>query len=759
LERLCLLQAGIDRCFKGNAVRKSRGRQQHRKRVSIILTAGFLFAISPLPAQAVKEVKRVLLINDFDPLSSPGVSMMDQGIVELLESSPYQIELYSENLEATLFSGDLQVREAILRKYRGRKPDVLIPIGPASLQFLIESHQQYFPNIPVVFCGSTMEMVDRSKVDSAFTGVWGAAQPGETLKVALHLKPNTKHVVVVGGIGDYDRTLEAITRQSLHEYEPRLDFIYLTDLDMPTLLERLRHLPADTIVYHTAITRDGAGNWFIDATQSVPLVAGAANAPVFTMDDVDVREGAVGGDVMSYKGEGKNAGVLAVRILNGERPENIPITQIANVYMFDWSALKRWGLEERNLPVGSIVLNRRPGVWATYRWYIVGGLSTIMLESALIVALLWQRTWRRRAENELSREHDRLRMAIEAGRSVGWDTNLRSGQYQMFGDLPNTFGIPGSDRDGRMGDMRKSVHPEDIGRLDAAMAQARERRELYAAEFRIVRPDGDERWISARGKFYYTPNGDPERMLGMATDITERKLAEEALNSLSGRLIQAQEEERSRIARELHDDFQQRLAMLSIDLEDIANNVEGNSEGSDRLHELWNRVGELGSDLHDLSHRLHSTTLDNLGLVAALGALCAEFSDYHSIDVNFSEENVPRNIPSEVALCLFRIAQEALQNVKKHSRAESAQVRVEGLEQEIHLSVFDHGSGFDSSAASTWEGIGIRSIEERARLVEGRFAIRSHLGEGTKIDVWVPIGNSLLAQTPIGKKERFNAGT
>jgi PAS domain S-box-containing protein len=750
LESLCLLLAGIDPSFirfiHRTAVRHSRG-WEHWKRLSILCTVGFLLATSSLALQAVKDVKRVLLINDFNPLSSPGVGILDQGIVGLLESSPYQIELYSENLEATLFSDDSQVREAILRKYSSRKPDVLISIGPASLQFLIESHQQYFPNIPVVFCGSTMEMVNRSKVDSAFTGVWGTAQPEETLKSALHLEPNTKHVVVVGGVGEIERKGEAITRQSLRKYESRLDFTYLTNLDMPTLLERLRHLPSDTIVYYTGITRDGAGNRFINAAQSVPLVAGASNAPVFAMDDVEVRGGVVGGDVTSYTAEGKSAGELAVRILNGERPEKIPITQSPNVYMFDWSALKRWGLEERNLPSGSIVLNRQPSVWESYRWYIVGGLSAITLESALIVALLWQRAWRRRAENELSREHDRLRMAVEAGRSVGWDTDLRSGRNRWFGDLQSMFGIEGDNYNGRMSEFRSRVHPEDRGTLETAIAEAREKRGPYSVELRIVRPDGDERWISARGKFYCAPNGDPERMLGMAADITERKLAEEALNSLSGRLIQAQDEERSRIARELHDDFQQRLAMLSIDLEDLANYVEGNSEASDRLHELWNRVGELGSDLHVLSHGLHSTTLDNLGLVAALEALCAEFRDYHSIDVNFAEENVPPNIPNEVALCLFRITQEALQNVKKHSSAESANVRVEGLEHEIHLSVFDTGSGFDSSAASLREGIGIKSMEERVRLVEGHFAIHSRLGEGTKVEVWAPIGSPLLAQS------------
>ena len=228
---------------------------------------------------------------------------------------------------------------------------------------------------------------------------------------------------------------------------------------------------------------------------------------------------------------------------------------------------------------------------------------------------------------------------------------------------------------------------------------------------------------------------------GIARDITERKRAEEALKGLSGQLIKAQEEERSRIAREIHDDYQQRLAMLSIDLETLAQRLRKDSETSSQLYGLWNRAGELGLDLHCLSHRLHSSTLDSLGIAAALRSLCSEFHDYHSIAVVFWEHNVPRDIPREVALCLFRIAQEALQNVRKHSSAESAEVRLEGLEHRIHLSVSDKGSGFDPTAAFGEGGIGIRSMEERVRLVGGQIAIRSRPMGGTEVDVWAPINS------------------
>ena len=207
----------------------------------------------------MKEVRRVLILNLMGPLSSPGVARMDEAIVAALEESPYQIELYSEDLEATLFPDEAaqrQFREWYIRKYRDRKPDVIIAIGLEPIRFMIESHESFFPNIAIVFCGSTEEMLGGLKLDSHFTGVWAVAQPEETLKAALALQPGTKHVVVVGGVGVYDRHLEAIARESFRKYESRLDFTYLTDLGMPALVERLKHLPEHTIVYHTSIMQD-----------------------------------------------------------------------------------------------------------------------------------------------------------------------------------------------------------------------------------------------------------------------------------------------------------------------------------------------------------------------------------------------------------------------------------------------------------------------------------------------------------------------
>jgi len=180
--------------------------------------------------------------------------------------------------------------------------------------------------------------------------------------------------------------------------------------------------------------------------------------------------------------------------------------------------------------------------------------------------------------------------------------------------------------------------------------------------------------------------------------------------------------------------------VLAIDLESLAENVPNlNGNMRHRLHKLWNTVSELGADLHALSHSLHSSTLENLGLVAGIGTFLEEFREQQGMQVDFTHENVPHGIPADVALCLFRIVQESIRNIKRHSGTNHAEVRLEGSGEKLHLSVLDHGKGFDPAEHSTHGGIGIRSMEERLRLLGGQLEIRSRPNEGTRIDAWVPL--------------------
>ena len=218
------------------------------------------------------------------------------------------------------------------------------------------------------------------------------------------------------------------------------------------------------------------------------------------------------------------------------------------------------------------------------------------------------------------------------------------------------------------------------------------------------------------------------------------KRARKTQEQLSGLLINAQEKERSRLAAEIHDDFSQRLALLALGLENAEETIGTSpNEAVKQVHSLLNSASEIGADLHTLSHRLHSSTLEALGLVPGVSALCKEFTNQQGIEIDFLPEDIPRAVHPNVALCLFRIVQEGLRNLKRHSGASKAQVRLRRVGDKLVVSVCDKGVGFDVRHLGDKEGLGIRSMEERAYLLGGRFEVHSAPGKGTRIEAWVPL--------------------
>ncbi len=221
---------------------------------------------------------------------------------------------------------------------------------------------------------------------------------------------------------------------------------------------------------------------------------------------------------------------------------------------------------------------------------------------------------------------------------------------------------------------------------------------------------------------------------------TELKIARDRQMQLSNMLINAEEQERSRIASELHDDFSQRVAMLALGLESAEEAMPAAFQDVHKqLRELLNSTVQLGDDLHTLSHRLHSSTIESLGLVPALTALCKEFTVQQGIRVDLTADEIPRSTDPDAALGVFRIVQEALRNVKKYSGAKEAEVDVQLSGQMLEITVRDQGRGFDLANIPRTEGLGIRSMEQRARLLDGKFEIYSESGKGTTVTAYVPV--------------------
>jgi signal transduction histidine kinase len=220
---------------------------------------------------------------------------------------------------------------------------------------------------------------------------------------------------------------------------------------------------------------------------------------------------------------------------------------------------------------------------------------------------------------------------------------------------------------------------------------------------------------------------------------------EQELRRLSARLMTAAEEERKGIARELHDSVGQRLAGVSLKVSEVESLISSQPEVARKLRKIRKEISEVAKAIHDLSHSLHPAAVSQLGLAAALEAECAAFSKLHGITVNFSAESVPQSLPDEVALCLYRVAQEGLQNIRKHARAKTASVRLAGRSQEIAIVIQDFGRGFDLHAARRGDGLGLVSMEERVRLARGSLSVTSKPGDSTRIEVHIPIRAAKIA--------------
>ncbi len=292
----------------------------------------------------------------------------------------------------------------------------------------------------------------------------------------------------------------------------------------------------------------------------------------------------------------------------------------------------------------------------------------------------------------------------------------------------------------------EGVHPEDLQRCFDTYARAFDAREKFRMEYRLRRYDGEYRWVLDIGVPRFNQDGSFTGFIGSCVDVTDRKLAEEAVSGVSSRLIEAQERERTRIARELHDDIGQRLAMLTIELEQLRQRYSDLPAGLlYYVGQLRDHSSEIATDVQSLSRELHSSKLEYLGIATAMKAFCKEFSDQQNVEVVFAHDEVPRALSQEISLCLFRVLQEALQNALKHSGVRHFEVELRYGSDAIDLTVRDSGSGFDLREAAKTHGLGLVSMAERLKLVDGQLSIDSQPRSGTTIHARVPISKFAAA--------------
>jgi PAS domain S-box-containing protein len=358
-------------------------------------------------------------------------------------------------------------------------------------------------------------------------------------------------------------------------------------------------------------------------------------------------------------------------------------------------------------------------------------------------------TDRKRAENELRASEEKFRRVFrDAG--VGMVIVSPDGRFLAANEaFCQCLGYTEEELVQRT--VQSVTFPEDWPSFSQKLREALERGTgFHRVENRCVHKSGRTVTTESSVSLIRSPNDEPQYFVGEVMDITQRKLAEEALSGLSGRLIEAHEEERAWIARELHDDFNQRVALLAVTLDSVKQDLPAEGTARHRLEEACQQVGELGSDIQALSHRLHSSKLEYLGLAAAAASFCQELSTRQNIEIDFHSEDIPKSLPKEISLCLFRVLQEALQNATKHSGTAHFEVALKGASNEIHLSVHDSGAGFDPNKVIDGHGLGVTSMKERLRLIDGQLSIDSRPLVGTTVHARVPLSPKVESASAAG---------
>jgi PAS domain S-box-containing protein len=630
-------------------------------------------------------------------------------------------------------------KESIVNEVRSTLPrrrlDLVVPIGGPAAVFAQTYRQQLFPTTPMLLAGVDRRFVQNRAPAANDAAVAVEHDPPQMIETILRLLPDTRTVFVVIGASQFEQFWLKELKRGLRRFEDRLTFIWTNALSFEEMLKSCASLPPHSAIFYGVLSSDAKG---VRHTEERTLGAfhAAANAPIFGLHSTQLGHGIVGGPLLSIEDLSRNTATVAVRMLRGEEPQRLTTpTQVTATPAFDGRELRRWGISEDRLQPGSVVLFREPTAWRRYRPQIIAGVTFASVQAVFAIALLASLVKRRRAERSLRVNEESFRLLLNAAPVMIWHagpdkrcTNVNRGRLDFTGrPIEEELG------DG----WTEAVHPDDLHRYREIFAEAFDRREPFRMEYRLRRHDGEYRWILDTG----VPDGFGG-YVGSAIDVTELKLASVALSGLSRRLLQSHEEERAWIARKLNEELCQRLTGLNLQLHSLSMGSRGDvNQMRAGVEELCAQFGDLASDMQAVSDQ-SSHTLELLGLVASARTFCQQMSARHGVTIDFRHEGVPDNLPNDVALAMFRVLEEALDNAVRHAAVRRVSVSLGGSRDELRLDVGDEGVGFDPEAAMRSHGLGLIGMRERLSLVDGECLIESQPGAGTRIRARVPLGRS-----------------
>jgi PAS domain S-box-containing protein len=380
-------------------------------------------------------------------------------------------------------------------------------------------------------------------------------------------------------------------------------------------------------------------------------------------------------------------------------------------------------------------------------WLIVAVFALLIGQAIVLAVLLRQSVRRRQVEARLAQAERRGRLIANVAAVGVWECDLKTGIGHADWQLNHLLGYEAEDLPNRLENWRQLVHPDDREAVER-LARMSMQGELsnFELEHRMLHRNGTVRWFRSRAEIVERNGDRPLKIAGSCMDVTQHTLEQNAFrdsearaHALAGKLISVQEVERTRIARELHDNTGQRVAMLSIGLGMMMRDLDGASSQRLRaeLKRLQDHATALGDEVRHFSHQLHPGVLQHAGLVAALSEHCAEVAVQHGLHIDFNATEIGA-ISTHTALCLYRVAQETLHNIAKHAQATRVHVDLTRDEDGLKLSISDDGRGFDPAQAQMAGGLGLISLEERVRLLVGTLTIEPNVERGTRVRVQLP---------------------
>jgi len=676
----------------------------------------------PLSAVASGETRHVLVLSSSERPFAPQSAFADALIRDLIRSSREPIQFVEVSVQPARASGDapdVSVAQRIRSAFEVGKLDLVMTIGGPAATFAQQFRQELFPATPTLLAGVDHRFVENGTFTDHETTVATQHDPALMIDEILRLLPETRTVMVVVGASHVEQFWLKEMKREFARFGDRLQFSWTNQLSFDEIMERSRTMPARSAIFFAVLSLDGKGEPRVEGESLIALHT-VANAPMFGFHGIG--DGIVGGPLLSTGELSRTTAEVALRVLAGESPGNIKTSvQRAGRPTYDARELRRWNIGQNRLPPASVVLFREPTMWERNRGPITfGALAGVIpvVAVVLLVGLIKQR-----------RAHRRRSIAKAMLTPAPADAMVRVWTAGADGQRVEAGQVPGAAQHGSWTDV---VHPEDVERCRETYRRALERCESFQMEYRIREAGGVERWVLDTGVARFSAQAF-DGYAGSAVDITRLGRARAELSNLSRHLIERHERERAAVANTLHEDVCQQMVALTARLHGVQGAAD-DAEVADIREKLASLVDEIAA-VSDPAHR----RLELLGLTIASRRFCEDLSAQHDVAIHFQDEYVPRELPSDIALTLFRVLQEAAVNAVVHSAAGEVWVSMRGAAAEIRLEIADRGVGFDIHRAVPGGGVGLVAIRERLKLVDGGCVIVSAPGQGTRVEAWVPL--------------------